>query len=326
MTAFSESKKSVILGSLLSLISLATAACGDRDIASLSTTPPPPQTSTASISSSSSAGDRVELLFQDELGIVNLSDAAIALALFNLPSEDSPTLTTAATTLFGATVETPEIAPSSDDIDDFAEPSDGVTLADIAVVVAASTLAREERTAEDLLPLTNNLLGPQSIDRVLQVPGEGSAPLPGGEVPSTIGGTGSVISEPGGALETAQDIDALLDSVPEEFRLPRPPVGDQPSFTRTASIRLPNGSPGPEEDFYVAVVTQRPSGATTGLDLNEPVGDVCTPSPVPAGGTCEFEDIFPVFPDIPFTLEFTFTDGAGIQYTSARDVIFLFED
>ncbi|MEM9449465.1 MAG: hypothetical protein AAGA75_13140 [Cyanobacteria bacterium P01_E01_bin.6] len=155
--------------------------------------------------------------------------------------------------------------------------------------------------------------GPTSTPGPGPTPTPIPTPVPAGEVPTTIGGSGSVfISTAGGSIETAEDIDAILDSITPILNIPAPPSGS-PVVQLTGNIRLPNGSVPVGTDFYVATISPG------GLDLNEPVEDVCTPAPVPEGGTCNFDDVIPAFPGT-FTLDFTFTDGDGIEYTSTRTV------
>ncbi|WP_156820295.1 hypothetical protein [Synechococcus sp. PCC 7336] len=155
--------------------------------------------------------------------------------------------------------------------------------------------------------------GPTPTPSATPTPGPAPTPLPAGEVPSTIGGGGSVTTSiVGGSLDTAEDIDAILDAIPATLTITITP-GIAPVVQFTGPIRLPNGSVPLGVDFYVASISPG------GLDLNEPVEDVCTPAPVPPGGTCAFDDVIPAFPGT-FTLGFTFTDGAGVDYTSTRTV------
>lgn len=293
---------------------LVPTACGDRDIASVSTAPPPAAQIATVPLSENSTGDRVELLFQNDPDQVTLIDAVIAHASYNLPSSDPATLTTAAATLFDSSAQLVEV-PSGDEIraeiEGCVAPTDALTLADVAVVFATAELPEE--SPSNLLGPTNALLGASPVDEILcDLPEEATPPLQEGEVPSTVGGNGSVtVSPAGGALETAEDIDTLFDNSPNVLTADLGDAGA--SVTLTGSIRLPNGSVAVGETFYAVSVNQ---GAA---DFSEPVEDVCTPAPVPEGETCAFVDDFAAFPG-PFELEFTFTDGAGVDYVTTRNV------
>ncbi|MEM6447629.1 MAG: hypothetical protein AAF704_13860 [Cyanobacteria bacterium P01_D01_bin.123] len=116
----------------------------------------------------------------------------------------------------------------------------------------------------------------------------------------------------GGSLETAEDIDAVLDAIPLTLFVTVPP-GGAPVIPLSGSIRLPNGSVPLGDVFYTATISPGD------VNFDEPVEDVCSPAPIPSGDTCTFADGIPAFPG-EFTLDFTFTDGAGVGYTSTRSV------
>lgn len=139
------------------------------------------------------------------------------------------------------------------------------------------------------------------------------APLPAGEVFSTVGGSGSVsTNSPGGAFETANDIDAVLENIPGIITIAVSP-GAGPVIPLSGLIRLPNGSVATGEVFYKALVSP---GNTS---FEELVENVCDRFSIPPGETCEFEDVIPAFPGT-FSIEFTFIDGAEISYSSTRTV------
>lgn len=119
----------------------------------------------------SRAGDRAQLLFQDDPEDVTTVDAALAIARLNLPAVASnETLTTAATHLLGQSVPASASAPGIADVD-YVAPAGTIALTDIAVIVAAIPLSAKERAVVEFGPRANRLLGSDLVGNILRRPG-----------------------------------------------------------------------------------------------------------------------------------------------------------
>ncbi|MEM9154905.1 MAG: leishmanolysin-related zinc metalloendopeptidase [Cyanobacteria bacterium P01_F01_bin.33] len=160
----SQTISAIVAGSLAML-----SGCQNFIPQSVNPPRPHPQTvatelspdATASLTSSV-AGDRVSSIYQGNLNDVTVEDAAIALAIAQVPTADANEIASAANNILrnaGA------IAPASLDVDllstdciDFATQRDTIDLRDIAAIVAAEVLGNDLQDASDVVTTANRLL------------------------------------------------------------------------------------------------------------------------------------------------------------------------
>lgn len=172
-------------------LALLVAGCGAESSVPTSTAPNPRVAASVEDSAPSEnlpAGDRVSAVFFNDAGSAGLNDAALTLAIANLPPgspqlSDADALARVASSLLTSegAIDPAQISPLPDRAAvDFSTDANEIDIKDVAVVLGAAVVAAEDEaelasSVNNLLPESRRLGGPEDI---LIFPGQGTPPTP----------------------------------------------------------------------------------------------------------------------------------------------------